>query len=324
MRRGVQFAPIYDLECCRPTFQGGREMRKWIWLSLCLVLVPLAGSAKQPVEIDNNVLTMRVDGEIAIDPAGKLLDYRITTPIKPEMQKLLDASVRKWTFHPVVIDGQPVAAKSKMRITLAAREAGSGYSVSVDNVTFRDYAEKKDESANDERRMAKKAEHVAIVAKALRPGGYPNGLMRAGVEGAVLLYLKLSLDGNVENIIAVQSSLYDVRGRPELLDQARKLFEDAAIAAAKRWKFEVSSTKATPTADDLTVTIPVAYVMPKRQASDAPGQWRTELRSEKRIAPWLLDTPAVQNIGISDLDNGDMLPIASAFRAPDGVIGKAL
>lgn len=296
-------------------------MHKGIWLLLCLMLAPLVGSAKQPVEIDNSVLTMRIDGEIAIDPTGKVLDYRITTPIKPEMQQILDASVRKWTFHPILLEGKPVAAKSKMRITLAAREAGTGYSVSVDNVTFRGDSEQEDKSASQE---TKAGGQVAIAPKVMRPGGYPTGLMRSGVEGAVLLYLKLSLDGSVEDVLAVQSSLYDVRGRPQVLDQARKLFEDAAIAAAKRWKFEIKSSKAAPTADDLTVTVPVAYVMDKRQASDAPGQWRAELRSEKRIVPWLLDAPAAQDIGISDLDSGDMLPIASAFRAPDGVVGKTL
>lgn len=175
-----------------------------------------------------------------------------------------------------------------------------------------------------EAKADKSVQEVAIAAKVMQPGGYPQGLMRAGVEGAVLLYLKLTLGGDVEDVIAVQSSLYNVRGRPQVLDQARKRFEDAAIAAAKRWKFKVDSTKPSPTADDLTVTVPVVYSMSKRQAGDAPGQWRAELRSERAIVPWLLDAPAAQSVGISDLDGDEVLPVASAFKVGNGVIGNAL
>lgn len=302
----------------------------FVALLLALLALPQAVSAGETVKIDNSVLTMRIDGEIAIDPAGKVLDYRINTPMKGDLQQLLDQSVRRWTFHPVLVGDKPVAAKTRMRITLAAQAAGSGYSVLVDNVIFSarlDASERAagDKSADDGPRAVRSGDDaVSIAIRSVRPmPAYPKGLMRAGVEGAVLLSLKLAADGHVEEAIAVQSSLFNVRGRADVLDKARKLLEDGTVAAAKRWTFVVTATKPKPTASDLTAVIPVVYRMPKAVASDAPGQWQVELRSEKRIAPWLLDTPA-QNIGVSDLDKGEMLPVASAFRAPDGVVGKAL
>lgn len=296
-------------------------MKRWIVL-VCLWVVPLGGMAREKLAISNSVMTMRVDGEITVGQGGGVLDYKITTPIKPELQQLLDKAVRKWTFHPVIVDGKPVVAKNNMRITLAAREAGRGYAVSVDNVTFRGMSS--ESPAGQDQPSTEQAESVVITAKSMKPGGYPSGLMRAGVEGAVLLYVRVSPQGSVDDVIAVQSSLYNVRGRRDVLDKARRLLEDAAIAAAKRWKFDVTVIKPEPTAADLTVSVPYWYVMSDNARGENPGQWRVELRSEKAVAPWLVEASSAQDIGVSDLDSDDVVPLASTLRAPDGVIGKAL
>lgn len=295
-------------------------MKLWITLA-CLLVVPLGGIAREKLQVSNSIMTMRVDGEITIAQDGGVLDYRITTPIKPEMQQLLNKAVRKWTFHPVLVDGKSVIAKNNMRITLAAREAGSGYAVSVDNVTFRRMSS---ESKAGQDKPSVEKEAAIITAKSMKPGGYPTGLMWAGVEGAVLLDIRVSPQGNVDDIVAVQSSLYNVRGRPDVLEDARKLLEDSAIAAAKRWKFNVTLTKPDVTAADMTVSVPYRYVTRGSTRREDAGQWRVELRSEKAIVPWLLDTRTAQDIGVSDLDSDDVMPLASALQAPDGVIGKTL
>lgn len=300
-------------------------MKFWIMLA-CLLVVPLGGIAREKLQISNSIMTMRVDGEITIGQGGGVLDYKITTPIKPEMQQLLDQAVRKWTFHPVIVDGKPVIAKNKMRITLAAHEAGRGYAVSVDNVTFRGMPS--ESPSGQDKPSAEQGGSVVITTKSMKAGGYPRGLKQAGVEGAVLLYVRVSLDGNTQDVIAVQSSLYNVRGRQDVLDKARKLFEDNAIAAARRWKFNVTVTKPNPTPEDMTVTVPYRYVMGRNANREDAGQWRVELRSEKAIVPWLLDTRTdtrtVQDIGVSDLDSDDVMPLASSLQVPDGVIGETL
>jgi TonB family C-terminal domain len=300
-------------------------MKPWIML-VCLLVVSSDGIARDNLQVSNNIMTMRVDGEITVGQNGGVLDYRITTPIKPEMQKLLDKAVRNWTFHPVIVDGKPVIAKNNMRITLAAREAGRGYAVSVDNVTFRGMSP--ESPGGQGKPSAEQGGSVVITARSMKPGGYPSGMARAGVEGAVLLYVRVSPNGNTEDVIAVQSSLYNVRGRPDVLDKARKLLEENAIAAAKRWEFNVTVTKPDPTPADMTVTVPYGYVMGHNANREDAGQWRVELRSERAVVPWLLDTRTdtrtAQDIGVSDLDSDDVMPLASALRAPDGVIGKTL
>ena len=296
----------------------GKQTQKRIWLLLCLLLAPLSALAGKEIKVDNSVMTMRIDGEIAIDTAGKVLDYKITTPSTPEMQQILDKSVRRWTFQPVVLEGKPVAAKSRMRITLAAREARNGYAVSVDNVTFRG------DPGGEAAPSATEGVPVSIATGVMRPPLYPKNLARGGVEAAVLLYLKLSLDGSVEQAIAVQSSLFDVRGSANIVAQARKQFEDSALSAARRWKFAVTARSTTPTASDLTVSVPVQYTMVNHANRDETGSWRVELRSEKNIVPWLVDATDAQDIGISDVDTNDVLSIASAFKLNTDVVGKAL
>ena len=283
-------------------------------LLLVLLLSTHAALAGESVKVDTSVMTMRIDGE-------KVLDYRITTPVEGDLKPLLDKSVRKWTFHPVLVDRTPVPARTNMRITLAAQAAEGGYRVVVDNVTFGvalDEAERRLDggSAGED--------EAFIRVQSNRPmPAYPGNLARAGVEGAVLVGVKVTADGKAEEAIALQSTLFNVRGRDRTLDEARKLFEDATVNAIRRWTFEVTARKAKPTASDLSGVIRVVFRMPTAVASDAPGQWQVELRSEKRIAPWLVDT-AAQSIGVSDLGDGEMQPVASAFRAPEGVIGKAL
>jgi len=301
-----------------------RALRSLVGL-VAFMLVAMAVHAGKPQLVDTNVLTMRVDGDLAIDETGHVLDYKVVTPVKSELQNLLESSVRKWTFRPVMADGKPVRAKTGMRITLAAKPAGNGYKVSIDNVIFGATSEGRPEHDEEHARQIVRSSDgkPAIVAKRMTGISYPSGLMRAGVEGAVLLSLKLDTSGNVEDAMAIQSSLYDVRGRPDVLDQARELFERSALVPARRWKFEVTPGKGTPGVDDLTVVIPVVFIMPGKGAPNVAGEWRVELRSQKRIAPWLVGMPT-QDIGISDLDTNDIARVASNFRVPEGVIGQSL
>jgi TonB family protein len=294
-------------------------MKQWILLAW-LLLPALAAPAATPAPQSEKVLTMRVDGVLTVAPDGTVRDYRIATPMPTGLQEVLDKAVRGWTFHPVRLNGEPVAARNNMRVTLAARESGDGYAVAVDNVTFRPLAPP---APGETTGPADGDGTVTVTARNLRPGSYPRGLMRAGVEGAVLLYLKLEPDGRVEDVVAVQSSLYDVRGRERTLDQARKQFERNAIDAARRWSFHVETTgDATPTASDLTVTVPVWYSMATR--GDDAGKWRIELRGPRQPVPWLDGVDVAQRFGVSDLGENEMATLASAFRVPEGVIGRSL
>lgn len=263
-----------------------------------------------------SLLTMRVDGEIAIDASGKPIDYRIASELQPELRQLIAKAVPAWSFWPVLIDGKAVAARTKMRITLAAQPAANGYSVRIDNVTFRD------ESAAAQKSPLPGGD-VEIAAKSLRPPSYPVGLQRYGAEGMVMLHLKLTPQGKVEQAFAVQSSLFNIRGKPDLMDKARALLEKNSIAAARRWSFSVDTKGIAVTAEDLTVAVPVSYVL-NRSDREKTAQWRHEVRGPMQGTPWLNATRMAQRIGSSDVDAGEVLDITSPLRLRHGVIGKAL
>ncbi len=275
----------------------------------------------------DGLMTMRVDGDITIDAQGQVTQYKVTTPVTPTIEKALDAAVRDWKFHTVEVDGQPTNARSIMRVTLAARQASSGYAISVDNVTFRGVPE--DEPLRPGEVRGKEGmtvgQDAVISPKSREAPKYPLAEMRAGIEGAVLVYVKLSPDGRADQVVAVQSTLYNIRGSAGKLHTMRKRLEDSAVSAIKHWRFDVRLNGKSPTAANLTTTVSVAYLSASgSEASEALGQWRVEKRSAWTAAPWLADQRAAQQIKVSDVDAGEVMQVASAFQPPEGVIGKAL
>lgn len=106
--------------------------------SIMLTLAMLASAgvhagAKDEAAQGEAVLTLRVDGELSIDPEGKVADYRIRTKLDPQLERLVRRAVPSWRFKPILVDGKPVIASSPMRITLSAEEMDQGYKVVVDN-----------------------------------------------------------------------------------------------------------------------------------------------------------------------------------------------
>lgn len=114
-------------------------MRNAVWGCLLgmLLAVPLQAGAGAGDGYEA-LMTMRVDGDITIDAAGRVAGYHLKTGIEPALKTLIAGSVPHWEFDPVLLDGTPVAAKSKMRITLRAKEEDGGYVVAIDNAIFHD------------------------------------------------------------------------------------------------------------------------------------------------------------------------------------------
>lgn len=313
-------------------------MKTGMWAAAATAVLALgtAHAASDPAPVQGeSVLTLRVDGELTIGPEGGVDDYRIRTKLDPQVEALVKRAVPTWRFKPILVDGKPAIATSPMRITLAAEEVAQGYRVTVDNVVFqpntREQYEAELASQKAHPRMSVAGEapepQVWISSKSLKPPGYPYGLMRSGVEGIVLLNLRLNPDGTVAEVFAAQSSLLNVKGREALLDRARAMLERNAGDVAKRWTFQVEAENlAGLSAEDLTVRVPVSYTLGKSgEAADGlAGKWRHEFRGPNLTAPWLAADQAAK-VGVSDLAGNEMLAGVSPFELSDkSVIGKAL
>ena len=298
---------------------------------LLLAVTPLhAAEPASTAMAGESVLTLRVDGELTIGTEGQVLSYTLRSKVDQNLQNLLAKAIPQWRLVPMQQGGKPVNATSPMRITLAAKQVPAGYEVRVDNVIFRalSKADIAAEKAAMERARATgeavtqagEAPHAPTFIDSVRakPPGYPIGLMKAGVEGLVLLNLRLNPDGTVAEVVATQSSLFDIKGRPEVLDKARGLLEKESMRAAKTWTFKVDANKAAQlTSEDLTVRVPVEFVMRTDHSHDVEmsEKWRQEFRGPNFPAPWL--KRATQEVGASDLAGGEQVAGAATFQLRD-------
>lgn len=287
-----------------------------------------------------SVLTMRVDGELTIGTEGQVLNYEIRSKLDPALQALLDKAIPKWHLAPVRQGGKPVNAKTPMRITLAATQIPQGYEVRLDNVVFAPISKEDREAVAAAKRALREGGEAITIGDAppsqpvvidhdrMLPPRYPLGLMRAGVGGAVLLHLRLNPDGTVADVVASQSSLFDIKGASHILDQARELLEKESIRVARSWSWHVVAPHPELlTADDLTVRVPIEFKIgdPGKKNDDNAAVWRQEFRGPNLPVPWLVGNVGQQLVGVSDLTGGEQVAGGSVFQLSDrSVLGRAL
>ena len=293
-----------------------------VLIALCLLAMASAATiqakatapAAAPLE---SLVIMQVDGNIVIDPLGRVADYRVDTPVLEELRVAIDRAVRQWRFQPVVIDGTPRRVSAKMRVVLAATRIAEKFQVKIDNVVFPDADKSSRERWKNENASA------TISIRSIQPPGYPRALMQAGVSGRVLLGVRIGADGRVAEVVAIQSMVFDVSGRDRTLAAAIRQFEGAAVSAAKSWRFNVVAKSVALAPKDMTGMVPVEFVM-DRSKVDLPGQWRTVVRLPKRPMGWLKETPEIQKIGVSDVVNGELISLSDSPVLASAVIGTEL
>jgi hypothetical protein len=276
----------------------------------------VARASNEPDVPLDTLLTMRVDGSVTIDLQGHVAGYQIDTPVPDTLRGTLDHAVAGWRFQPVVLDGKPAVARTKMRITLAARKLDPDhYQVTVDNVVFPGSASSLGIPAN--------SSSAGMYAKSLLPPRYPAELAQVGASARILIAIRANADGQTVDVAAVQGSLLDTRGTPRLMALAMKEFQRAALIAARHWLVGFSRTIDPTDSDDLTASVLVQFTMPNREI-DAPGQWLLESRTPLQDIPWEPKAEGNQRVGVSDIAPGELIPTVSDYKLLSDVIGKAL
>lgn len=259
-----------------------------------------------------SVVTIRVDGSIVVDERGQVTAFHIDTPVLPAISAPLERIVPQWRFKPVLVDGKPHSARGQVRLILAAQKVGESYQARIDNVVFRD-----DFNANSPRA----GQHtVLITPKSMPPPAYPPGVLRAGVSGRVLLAVKVAPDGRADKVAAVQTLLFDVKGRDPVLREAIRQFEHAAVKATSRWRFNVAARDTPPSGHDMIVMVPVAYIVGDATV-DTAGTWHTVVRAPKRQPEWLEDAPGLQRVGVADVSGAELMPASSVLQLATNVAG---
>lgn len=284
-----------------------------------------------------SVMTMRVDGDLLIDTEGRVASYSLRTELDPALRNILDKAIPAWRLRPVTQGGKPVNAKTPMRIILAAREVPAGYEVRIDNVVFAPITPEDRAAAKASQLAARErgetidvagGQPVSITHRKMQPPLYPKGLMIAGVEGTVLLNVRLNPDGTVAEAMASQSSLLNVRGRSSIMDKARALLEQESMRVAAQWRYTVDAAHPELLdAEDLTLRVPIEFRMGRSVDKVEPlnGVWRHEFRGPNLPVPWLRGKQDEQVVGVSDLAGSEQLAGSTPFRLVDrSVLGGAL
>jgi len=243
--------------------------------------------------------TLSLGGDLVIDEQGAVKRYQLDDGLAPVLAGLVQRNVESWRFEPVVVDGRPVVARTRMRLALLARDRGDGdYVLKVESVGF---GERKPRPGQ-------------------APPRYPKDALRAGVEARVILTLRVDAEGNVVDALPYQTSL-SKKGHEARL---RKLFEDVSLEAVRGWKYQPGEeVGGVPVAG--VVLVPLEYTLAqgrtKQELERSQKRWRSYLPGPVTPAPWA-DAQALAATGAGVTE--EAVALHSHFRLRSDVIGKAL
>jgi Gram-negative bacterial TonB protein C-terminal len=249
-------------------------MKRWL-MGLCGLLLAGAALADSLKDVRERVqASMLVTGSILVAPDGSVRSYTIDHPEKlpPVVVGLIDNGTKSWIFAPVLIDGQPVAARASMSLRVVAKPDGKDdYAIRVAGAQFG-----KDDDV----------EPGQSISYDSHPSPhYPEAAVRAGVWGTVYLRLLVDRQGRVENAIAEQVNMGVVASDQEL-DKWRNVLAEASLRTVKGWTFHIPTVGREATKDHWEARVPVNYILDGRTPRERYGKWDPYVPGPERAVPW--------------------------------------
>lgn len=287
-------------------------------LFMAALAIGPAGALASPAALDlkDPVYATRVDSTIEIGPDGRLVGYEPITQLKEPLASRVRTMATSLRFEPVLVDGKPVIARTRMRLHLVAEPMDDGnLRVSVEDVGFPSEGETYVPSDDA---MIRGVKH----RKALQ---YPSSAMRAYASGRVLVAMRMTPDGRVAEAIPRESALFHANGSRATQAAALAAMERAAVEGVRAWRFDVRVPEgAQPAPGDLTGLIAVQYTMGEGPMP-GPGQWVKEMRTSERVLPWLDSILSAALPDIADVgDAGHFGAAAQRFKLLTPVEGVVL
>lgn len=268
-----------------------------------LVMALMSLTPAQAVEKTAPVYELEATGTIEIGPDGEVFEYQLDKGQPEAIENALGRSIQQWHFEPILVDGNPVIAKTRMRMAIEALPTpGKDYQLRIGGVWF-------GEPDSSPHRMA--------------PPPYPRGAAKAGVGAKTVLVLQLNSQGTVEQAHAEQVSLSRVTHPSGKAERWRDAFAKACIAAAKKWQFDISETL---DGDPIgtSVRVPVEFFLADTaSANPRVNAWRSYIPGPRVPAPWIAET-SVAAQDMDELKDGDVRSLASNFKLKGEVVGKLL
>lgn len=269
--------------------------------ALCIGMTAHADNASEVrKKIESSLL---VSGTITISPNGSVVAYTLdsTDALGDVLRAFVEGTIQQWRFEPVHVDGKVVTAKMPMSLRLKATPQDDGTtSVTIASTHF---GSERDVPANEDVRSSK-----------LTPPKYPDAALSLGAKGTVYLIVQVGRNGAVVNVAAEQVNLRVV-GTEEEMAAVREQFTDAAVRAAKRWKFKPPTAGVIANKDTWLVRVPVDFVLWGNRPQQAKAaQWDSYVPGPRNFdMPWAEED--LQAAGSPDaLSEGGIYPLQQGAK----------
>lgn len=221
--------------------------------------------------------SLRVTGSITIATDGSVEAVELDAPGKlPKgIAAFVGSSVAAWRFEPVLVDGQPRRAQTRMSALLVGKAIGEGQmQISIRGADFGD-----DQAVPETER---------VVGRQLKPPGYPMAAADGGVQGTAYLLVKVERDGTVGDVSTEQVNLRVVTTEAQMT-QHRERFARAAMAAARKWTFAPPTAGKQAAQPYWVVRVPVAFTF---GGEPRDGRWEVYVPGPRARPAWAPDEDA--------------------------------
>jgi hypothetical protein len=249
-------------------------MKHWL---IGILLVGLSGVAlgRSPLTPRERVeASMLVTGTLVVAPDGSVASYTLDHPEKlpAPVAQLAKQAVPYWRFQPVLLQGQPVRAKSTMTLRVVARHSdATHFVVAIRGATFGSSSQ------------AKK-----LAYRKRMPPYYPRQAVQARVSGTVYLLVRVDVQGHVDDVAAEQVNLY-VMGSEHQLEPWRRMLAQVSIRAAHHWEFNPAYAPSSMHDGHWIARIPVRFNLNGEYGPLRPvvyGRWNAYMPGPHEQVPW--------------------------------------
>lgn len=273
-------------------------MKRWLIGLFCVLLSGFALAAG-PAAVRKRVqASMLLTGTIVVAPDGSVGSYAIDKAEKlpPVVTGVIAKSIPRWKFEPVLLNGKPVAAKTKMSLRLVARPVGDdSYSIGIGGAQF-----------------GQNVPGESITYKEPVRPVYPPQAARDHVSGTVYLLLRVGREGRVQEAEAEQVNLMVVDS-DKGMERWRKVLADSALAAARRWTFNLPTSGEHMNDKYWVARVPVMYGLRPVNENDDYGKWQPYVPGPKQPVPWI-DDPQLLSGNADALPDGGIYPLNSGLH----------
>jgi hypothetical protein len=238
------------------------------------------------------VAILSASGKIQIGPDGKVLSHQIDVKVPASVAEAISRNLATWTFEPILEDGRPVIAETRVNLSIEAVEhSADEVALRLKRVWFGDEA----------------------IASRTKSPSYPIGALQRGIQAQVTVALRLDEEGRV-----VEAHPYQTRFatdvNPRLAKRYRASFERATLKAAREWQYSADISRP----GGVTLLAPITYSI----GVDGRMDWLILGEGEIVPPPWPMDGPMPSDI--EALPNGGAMLADQRIRLTRDPVGPLL